>query len=153
MKVTIKITEHGYTKSVKMKDGTNVVEKWIRSDNGFSQTDDSFQFDNSDVLLPETIEALGCDFELSAICDAIENENAEIWDDEPAVTDDGHTLQRGDEFWTVAATTRDKKWLYIPIRMKFPKDWGSHGSTCYQSREKCIEECDKRNGVDVAFAE
>ena len=147
MKVKIKVTQHGYTKTVKMNDGTKLVEKWQRSSHGFSQTDDSVNFEDTE-LLEETISALGCDFELGDLCDAIQNESAQVYDDEPAVTDDGHTLQRGDEFWTVASTTEDKKWKCVPLRLKFPIDWGSHGSTSFIKRENCIKACDERNAAD-----
>lgn len=148
MKVVIEVTANGYSKTVELNDGKKLVEKWERNGNGFSQTDDSVNFEDTH-LLDDTVEALGCDFELGDLCDAIENENAEVYDDgDIPTTDDGHILKKGDVFYTVASTVSNKKWTCIPIRLKFPKDWGSHGSSSYISREKCIEECDKRNASE-----
>lgn len=145
MKVIIKITKNGYSKTVKMNDGTKYVENWKRENNGFAQTDDSVNFENTE-LLEETVEALeSCDFEISAICDAIENESAEFYDDEPAITNDGHTLKRGDIFYTVACTPKNGKLISIPLKCKFPLDWGHCGSETYIDRAKCEEHCDKHN--------
>ena len=148
MKVIIKITKNGYSKTVKMNDGTKLVEKWERSTHGFSQTKDSDVFEDSD-LLEETISALENDFDLSELCDAIENETAKIFDDgEIPKTDDGHILKRGDTFYTQASTVKDGKWTYVVLQLKFPLDWGSHGTYSYYSREKCIEACDKSNASE-----
>lgn len=153
MKVKINITASGYTKTVKMNDGTKLVEKWKRESNGFGQTGDSVNFEESE-LLEETIEALGdCDFDMSAICDALENENAQVEDyDGPAVTNDGHTLKRGDVFYTVACTSREGKLISIPLKCKFPLDWGHCGSETYIDRAKCQEHCDKHNKADEVSA-
>ena len=148
MKVIIKISKDGYSKIVKMNDGTKLVEKWERNSNGFNQTKDSDIFENSD-LLEETISALENNFDLSELCDAIENETAQLFDDgEIPKTDDGHILKRGDTFYTQASTTRDKKWISVPLKLKFPLDWGSHGTYSYYSREKCIEACNKSNASE-----
>lgn len=148
MKVTIEITENGYSKTVALNDGTVLIEKWERSKGGFTATDDSVKFENSG-LLDETVEALeSLDFDLSDLCDAIETENSEIIDDEPAITDDGHTLKKGDVFYTVASTPRDGKLTCIPIKLKYPQDWGSHGSTSFIDRDKCVEKCNLFNEQD-----
>jgi len=147
MKVKIEITANGYTKTVKMNDGTKLIEKWKRESHGFGQTDDSIKFEDSG-LLEETVEALeGCDFEISAICDALENENSEVIDsDGPAITNDGHSLKRGDVFWSVASMAHGGGvFTSVPLRHKYPKDWGWCGSETYYSREKCQEHCDRHN--------
>jgi hypothetical protein len=146
MKVIMKITENSYSKTVIMNDGAKLIEKWERSGNGFSQTKNSISFEDS-ILLEETKEAL--DFNFMELCDAIENESAAIYDDgEIPKTDDGVFLKRGDSFFTVASTISAGKFICVPLKLKFPLDWGSHGSTCYSLKEKCIEECDKRNASE-----
>jgi hypothetical protein len=148
MKVTFKITKDSYLKIVKLNDGTKLVEKWVRSGNVFSQTDDSVQFNDSDFL-QETKEALDINF--MELCDAIENESATVFDeDEIPTTDDGHILKRGDSFYTMGAMFNKelKKWSYLPLRLKFPLDWGSQGSDCFYSIEKCRELCDKRSASE-----
>jgi len=146
MKVKINITENGYSKTIKTKDGKEFTEKWIRSDGGFTQTQ---KIDES-VALEETIDAIGSiDFDLGSICDALEVENAEIFDyGEEPITDDGHILKRGDVFWSVATTVIDKKWTYIPLKFKFPVDWGMQGSSCFFDRQKCVLECEQMNLQD-----
>lgn len=148
MRVTIEITEKGYSKTVEMNDGTKLIQKWEKAGNGFSTTDDSVNFNDTE-LLPETIEALECDFELCELSNAIENENAEIFDyGEVPTTEDGHILKRGDTFYTIAVTHEKGKMKYIPLKLKFPLDYDGSGSSNYFSKEKCIDECNEINAIN-----
>jgi hypothetical protein len=143
MKIVIKITENGYSKTVELDNGETLIEKWERNGNGFGQTHDSINFEDTD-LLDDTIKSLSdLDFEISELCDALENENAEICDEgDVPTTDDGHVLKKGDVFYTIASAGKQN---LVPLRLKFPKDWGSHGSKSYISKLKCSEECDRLN--------
>ena len=145
MEVVIKITENSYSKIIVMNDGKELVEKWERFNNGFRQTKESIRFEDLD-LLPETLDALDSSFNFSEISDALENQNAEVYDeDEYPMTTDGHKLQRGDTFFTVASTIRNKKIQSVPLKLRFPLDWDSCGSETYISIQKCEEVCNQRN--------
>lgn len=144
MKVTIKITEKGYSKTLKMPDGTKHVQKWRNVGNGFQTTDDSVKWDDLDLTddFKDAIEDF--DFSLGDLSNAIETESAELpWDDGEAITNDGVKLNRGDSFWSVAVVAGT--WENRPLKNKFPQDWGICGSETYASIDKCWEVCEEYN--------
>ncbi len=150
MEIIIKITDEGYTKTIKTEKG-EFIQKWVKDSMGFVTTDDSVQLDElgfTDDLI-ESIESI--DFDLGDISNSLLTENSELpYDHDEAITNDGHKLERGDTFYSVASMfSKSKKMKSVPLKHKYPEDYDFSGSERYFDYQKCLDQCNLENERDA----
>tara|TARA_R110002074_G_scaffold31332_2_gene87970 strand:+ start:552 stop:1016 length:465 start_codon:yes stop_codon:yes gene_type:complete len=144
MIVRIDISESEFCVNIYTDKGSKYSDKFENIGNAWVQISSDSNIEKNDELLEETVEAIEeVKFPIMDICNALKNQIEEpvVDNESELMTEDGHKLEKGDTFFTIASNAGE----FVPFGLKYPKDWGCHGSSIFKDRSKCLEECDEMN--------
>ena len=145
MKVTIEITEDGFTKTLE-KGEEKFVQKWTKTSYGAETTEESVKWE--DLGLSERFQDELESLNPYSLMNELENE---AWTDHPEVkTKEGTILKKGDRFYAIGVMPKKGKMVYTPFMGKFPSDYDTIGDqdNIFKNFQNVKTECDRLNSKE-----